>query len=230
MSGQAESRKKSECVRGASLRIGTPKEKLRLAIRKSQGRLIDETGNKFGRLTVISYVGSGKDVRNGIDGGAAWLCRCDCGKEVVTFGTKLRKGIIKSCGNHWELASGEASFNAKISVMKFSARKRGFDWKLNKDQVRHLLTGNCAYCGSEPSMLSRGRTCKDPFVCNGIDRIDSKLGYIAGNVVSCCPTCNKSKMTQSVEEFISWFKKIAQHNGWECDIETIKFRDLEAMA
>lgn len=55
-------------------------------------KTINEVGNKYGRLTVIS--------RNGSDakGSALWLCRCDCGAEKVIRGTDLRTGHTKSCG------------------------------------------------------------------------------------------------------------------------------------
>ena len=55
-------------------------------------KTINEVGNKYGRLTVISRNGS--DVK----GSALWLCRCDCGAEKVIRGTDLRTGHTKSCG------------------------------------------------------------------------------------------------------------------------------------
>ena len=48
------------------------------------------TGHRFGRLTVIRFV----EIRVQ----ARWLCRCDCGNEVVVLGGSLRSGITKSCG------------------------------------------------------------------------------------------------------------------------------------
>lgn len=55
-------------------------------------RTIDETGNRYGRLTVIERSGSD------IHGWALWRCRCDCGNEKVILGNLLRKGAVKSCG------------------------------------------------------------------------------------------------------------------------------------
>lgn len=42
------------------------------------------TGVRSGKLTVVARQG------RAISGGAAWLCRCDCGAEVVVPGSKLR--------------------------------------------------------------------------------------------------------------------------------------------
>lgn len=53
--------------------------------------LIDMTGVKIGRLTVIKKVHS-KNTN------ARWLCRCDCGNEITVLGTTLRRGNSKSCG------------------------------------------------------------------------------------------------------------------------------------
>ena len=47
----------------------------------------DLTGKKFNRLTVLEYVGKSK-----------WLCRCDCGKEVIVRGGLLVSGHTRSCG------------------------------------------------------------------------------------------------------------------------------------
>lgn len=53
----------------------------------------DITGESFGSLTVLAYVGSDRVQR-----AAMWLCRCECGQEVQVRGTALRKGDRKSCG------------------------------------------------------------------------------------------------------------------------------------
>lgn len=53
--------------------------------------LIDLTGKKFGRLTVI---GRAPTVRNR----TYWLCECDCGKRISVDGGNLRGGHTESCG------------------------------------------------------------------------------------------------------------------------------------
>lgn len=46
--------------------------------------VIDETGNKYGRLTVV------RRVANDRVGSAQWLCHCSCGAEKVVRGRSLR--------------------------------------------------------------------------------------------------------------------------------------------
>ena len=56
------------------------------------GKLIDITGQRFGKLTVIENVGK-------IDGRRYhWKCLCDCGNEKILEGSVLRSGNTKSCG------------------------------------------------------------------------------------------------------------------------------------
>lgn len=57
------------------------------------GKLIDLTGQRFGRLTVISQT----DRRN-TRGSIVWKCRCDCGKYVFVDGGPLKSGRTQSCG------------------------------------------------------------------------------------------------------------------------------------
>lgn len=56
------------------------------------GVLINEVGNKYGRLTVISRAHP-EDKKGGW-----WNCKCDCGNEIVVHGVRLRNGNTKSCG------------------------------------------------------------------------------------------------------------------------------------
>lgn len=50
-------------------------------------RLIDITGQRFGRLLALEHLGSG-----------LWRCRCDCGNEKKLRGGTLRSGNTTSCG------------------------------------------------------------------------------------------------------------------------------------
>ena len=58
---------------------------------REQFRKIDITGERFGRLLVIMEAGhKGKQ--------SLWLCKCDCGNNVLTDIYTLKKGKTKSCG------------------------------------------------------------------------------------------------------------------------------------
>ena len=53
--------------------------------------VIDITGQRFGRLTVIERAGSTQA------GLACWRCHCDCGNEIIVRGHDLRQGKTQSC-------------------------------------------------------------------------------------------------------------------------------------
>ena len=55
-------------------------------------RVIDLTGQRFGRLVVIERA------ENNSQGHARWLCRCDCGKMKIANRADLKNGQTKSCG------------------------------------------------------------------------------------------------------------------------------------
>lgn len=57
--------------------------------------LIDLTGMRFGKLTVISYHGLNKHRKR------TWDCKCDCGGKSIVTGSDLKNGHIKTCGCSW---------------------------------------------------------------------------------------------------------------------------------
>ena len=54
--------------------------------------IIDLTGQKFGKLTVLEL-----DVNNP-KAGAYWICRCECGNIKIARGSSLRDGTTTHCG------------------------------------------------------------------------------------------------------------------------------------
>ena len=56
-------------------------------------KLIDLTGQRFGRLVVLK-----KDDNRLTKCGSYWICQCDCGKIKSIRSSSLRNGDIQSCG------------------------------------------------------------------------------------------------------------------------------------
>jgi hypothetical protein len=54
-------------------------------------KTLDLTGQRFGRLTVLSRAGSAA-------GPAQWRCRCECESLLVVWAVNLKAGRTKSCG------------------------------------------------------------------------------------------------------------------------------------
>lgn len=57
-----------------------------------RGKRVDLAGQRFGRLAVIGFAGKSKN------GHSKWLCKCDCGNEVIVSYEGLKRGDSKSCG------------------------------------------------------------------------------------------------------------------------------------
>jgi hypothetical protein len=55
---------------------------------------LDLTGQTFGRLTVLGYSHTNKH------GQSMWLCRCECGNEIIVTGIHLKSGHSQSCRYH----------------------------------------------------------------------------------------------------------------------------------
>lgn len=68
--------------------------------------LIDETGKRYGRLTVLRH-----------DKGLGWLCRCDCGREIRVEGGQLRKGSVNRCGMCSDVREGDR-FGALVTLRR----------------------------------------------------------------------------------------------------------------
>jgi hypothetical protein len=54
----------------------------------------DETGNKYGLLTVIEET----DKRVPSNRCIKWRCKCECGNIKIVSGHNLRQGTVRSCG------------------------------------------------------------------------------------------------------------------------------------
>ena len=109
---------------------------------------------------------------------------------------------------HQSFWPGQSSFNKLIYGYRYGAEKRDLQYDLSEQQMFDLFKGNCYYCDVPPQNEFLRTNAKVPFIYNGIDRINSSLGYIDGNVVSCCKQCNIAKHNYSVAEFRAWAERL----------------------
>lgn len=188
----------------------------------------DRTGDKHGRLTVISH--AGKDHRNK----HLWLCLCDCGNEKVVISDNLSSGKSNSCGclkaeflarkgNQYGLYEDREKALLKVQYSHLKRRdvNKGFAETISFDVFSRLSKSPCRYCGLEYSKeiedrLSESKKQKrlSDYVlkCNGIDRIDSSKGYTVENSVACCKYCNTAKNAMTESEFYNWIKRVYEFN------------------
>ena len=174
-------------------------------------RFQDLTGRQFGRLVVMEFAGIAKS------GNACWKCLCDCGKQTIVRASNLKSKTTKSCGcfRH-DLNSkpkGESAFNGIYLQYKNSARRRNYEFNLNKIEFRQLISTDCYYCGTKPTQIADYKKGNGTYIYNGVDRLDNTKGYIVGNCVPCCGECNRMKWNLSYANFVSHIMKIIQYVG-----------------
>ena len=87
--------------------------------------------------------------------------------------------------------------NSKFRQYQGSAKIRGLEFSLTKEQFVEIFHKKCSYCGDE---------------ARGIDRINNLIGYTFENSTSCCKICNKMKIHYSKDFFITHCKKIVKSN------------------
>lgn len=94
----------------------------------------------------------------------------------------------------------------KIKDVRTAAKQRGVDFSEDDaEAMREKLCDACHYCGFEPA--------EGQDALNGLDRVDSAVGYTDVNTVSCCATCNAVKNVMHVDEFIDKVRVIVAHRG-----------------
>jgi len=101
--------------------------------------------------------------------------------------------------------------NQVLTTYKNSAKIRKLEFNLSYERFRSLISGSCKYCGTYNSNERKiNRIVPQILRYNGIDRVDNQVGYIEGNVVSCCKTCNFMKRNHQLDDFIAHISKINQ--------------------
>lgn len=174
----------------------------------------DLTGRTFGFLTALEPVGHDNN------GYQTWLCMCACGNTKVVSAQPLmvvaRGGRgTKSCGCMKKGApckSGNALYNSLYCHMKAGAKARKYDFSLTREETFAIYRAPCSYCGAEPHQICRNTSSKDASeTYSGIDRVDNRLGYVLGNCVPCCGTCNMAKSTMGLEAFAQWIHRVQAH-------------------
>lgn len=191
-------------------------------------------GKKFNRLTVMEFAEYEKTTcqsRTVIY--QKWICRCDCGNTKIVRRNNFVSGNTKSCGclNHEKnqklkgkgiqkniLPEGSAAMNAYLGTYTYRAKKKAMEFSLTEDEFKEIVSQPCYFCGQPADRQfptqTKLNTCptNGTILVNGIDRIDSAVGYKKENCLPCCEICNKAKRNLSIDAFKVWIKRISKHN------------------
>ena len=95
-----------------------------------------------------------------------------------------------------------ANVKSRLGGIRQQADRKGYAWELGEECATSLMMSPCFYCG----FLS-GDTL------NGIDRMDNRQGYSAGNCVGCCKTCNFMKKSLDAHTFVERCGQVSARHG-----------------
>lgn len=139
-----------------------------------------------------------------------WECKCDCGNIIKALGYNLKNGHTRSCGclREYSFEKGEVGLKLLMYRYRNGATYRGLKFELPVEDFKKLTKDNCYYCGQSPNRIMKSKSDNSEYLYNGIDRLDSNIGYLSGNIVTCCIVCNRMKMVLNHDNFINKIKYI----------------------
>ena len=195
--------------------------------RRKSIRNVPPVGKKFGLWTVISEeTKSGSELNIGSsDRTLYWLVQCECGHTAWKNPSHLKDGTstrCQHCGNKNYISDDGEVIIESVILSKFrhvynNAKKRkkvsNLDFDITPEYLNELYLNNhcCALSGLDLT-IELNKTVNQQNI--SIDRIDSNIGYVKGNVQLVDKRINMMKGTLSNEEFIELCCKVAEHNGW----------------
>lgn len=190
-------------------------------------KIINLVGKKFGKLTVIEMSNERSN-----SGQIKWNTICDCGNNHTVTGDSLRGKKSKSCGCLLKnFVPKNKNPNRKEAIIKRLYYKNIIQESKNNERIydisledfENLILAPCFYCGitgynkiedkfNQKNKEKNHLSSNIILFCNGIDRINSDIGYIKSNVVTCCKRCNYAKNSMSINEFYKLIKLIYEHS------------------
>lgn len=167
----------------------------------------DLSGKKFDKLTAIKINRVVKMV-------SYWDFQCDCGNSKTARGSHVSAGKIKTCGDCGATPEQEFFFKKDIyrnhltSLKRRTSKNKLIENNLSFDNYVDICSKPCVYCGlMDVKKYSNGAVIS----FNGVDRIDSNIGYTLENSQPCCGRHNLAKRTFSHEDYIKDIKIQYEH-------------------
>lgn len=142
------------------------------------GKLIDLTGQRFGRLTVV------KKAQSTTRGIARWHCVCDCGQYTIARSDDLRNWKVLSCGCLRKSGTHKTHAGTHTRLFRVWCSMRGRCNNPNCSDF-HRYGGRgikvCAEWDSDFAAFEKWSKENGYVMGLTIDRIDNDKGYSPDN-------------------------------------------------
>lgn len=167
----------------------------------SHKNLINVTGRKFGRLTVVRQAPN----QGNSTSGAWWYCRCECGEQRAVRSYDLRNRLQISCGCLQRERTSAAnkthgrSDTAEYRMWKGArqrAKAKGLPCTIGQEDIP-AIPATCPVLGIP---IVDGRGSRRTNNSASLDRIVPKKGYVPGNIRIISHRANLLKSNASAEE------------------------------
>lgn len=172
----------------------------------------ERIGKKYHQLLIVSISHSSKSKNRPYVNTI-----CDCGKEkVIGLDNILRKAKpTKSCGclgriNLKSFINTQPNYLAEFNrwvKQSTGPKRRDIETTLTLEDWIKLVSDCCYFCGQEPNQPMHNSYL---FNKNGIDRLNSDIGYHLDNCVTACKQCNYAKQSVPAADFLAWIERV--HN------------------
>lgn len=166
---------------------------------------------EYGRFKVLEVVSRNKVT-----------VECRCGEVVVRRASHLeseRTKMCKSCSAKETAKSypppvirqavGQLG-KTYYSCLRRGAEKRDLEWNVSQGYLWSIFTGSCSLTGREINLSLKTHSCAPAYslFTASLDRIDSSIGYIEGNVQWVHKELNRLKNNYDQEHFIQMCREV----------------------
>lgn len=114
-------------------------------------------------------------------------------KAILSCCSKCRKDYVAKVMADRAFSPEQRDLHIRYQSYKGNAKTRNLRFDLTLAEFNSITKEDCHYCGDSNV---------------GIDRIKNREGYVKGNIVPCCTTCNMMKKDLEYDMFLKHVSKV----------------------
>lgn len=186
---------------------------------------IDLSGCTLGEVKIISdiiiYYKKRKERQ--------WICHCSCGKQFNASRRDLFRHSISKCRACKRWTGYKEISGTVFSTIRNNAENRNFVFDITIEYIWELFlkqNRKCALSGLDLVFCRHSSSKRTA----SLDRIDSSIGYVEGNVQWVHKKVNKMKMELKDDFFVQSCKEISlneiKNNPEKCEEKILFYQDI----